>query len=208
MAIFKKKNLGWFVSSADNIENVSGGNGGSYLGSGAFKKALQVSTISALVFLLAGCPTKQTVTDEGKQPKTVAPPQETPQVENTPISFDLTGSDSGKIEGLETVFFEFDRSSLRSEERKKLDGNVAWLKAHGGVSLQVEGHCDARGSIEYNLALGERRARSVREYMVAAGVDASRLSTISYGKEKPLATGDGESAYARNRRANFVPLTK
>jgi peptidoglycan-associated lipoprotein len=74
--------------------------------------------------------------------------------------------------------------------------------------LQIEGHCDSRGSIEYNLALGERRAKSVRAYLVNLGVSAKRLSVISYGKEKPIVQGDSEEAMAKNRRANFLPLGK
>ena len=86
--------------------------------------------------------------------------------------------------------------------------NAAWMKANPDVTVQIEGHCDARGSTEYNLALGERRARAVKAYLVSIGVIASHLTIISYGKEKPLVAGTTEAAYAANRRANFVPLGK
>jgi len=74
------------------------------------------------------------------------------------------------------------------------------------MNIQIEGHCDSRGSIEYNLALGERRAKSVKAYLVSLGIEANRLNIISFGEEKPLADGDTESAHAQNRRANFVPI--
>jgi peptidoglycan-associated lipoprotein len=80
------------------------------------------------------------------------------------------------------------------------------MKKNPNVNVQIEGHCDARGSIEYNIALGERRANAVKNYMTSLGIPGDRLSVISYGKEKPLNQGDSESAYAANRRANFVPL--
>lgn len=127
-------------------------------------------------------------------------------ITSSPIGFDSMGSDSGKIEGLSTVFFEYDRSSLTRESIAVLRQNSEWMKANAAVNVQIEGHCDARGSIEYNLALGERRARAVRDQLVKLGVPAARLSIVSYGKERPLVFGESEDAFAKNRRANFVPL--
>ena len=124
------------------------------------------------------------------------------------MGYDAVGSDSGKIAGLHSVNFEYDQSRLTADARKKLADNVSWMKSNPGVSLQVEGHCDQRGSVEYNLSLGERRAKAVKTYMVSLGADASKLPTISYGKEKLLDSGDSEAAMAHNRRANFVPLSK
>lgn len=122
------------------------------------------------------------------------------------MAFDATGSDSGNIAGLHSVNFDYDQSTLSSEARRLLGDNAEWIKQHSGTTVQIEGHCDARGSVEYNLALGERRAKSVKNYLVSLGVDGKRLTVISYGKEKPLVSGDSEEAYAKNRRANFVPL--
>jgi len=122
------------------------------------------------------------------------------------LRFDPMGSDSGNINGLSSVNFEYDQFALSSDARSKLAANAEWLSANPGVSLQVEGHCDSRGSIEYNLTLGERRANAVKAYLVSLGVDANRLSVISYGEEKPVSTGDGESDHYANRRANFVPI--
>ena len=122
------------------------------------------------------------------------------------MSFDATGSDSGKIAGLKTVHFEYDSSTLTQDSRKQLSENAEWIKNNGKSTVQIEGHCDSRGSVEYNLALGERRAKAVKNYLVSLGIDSKRLTIISYGEEKPIATGDSEDAYAKNRRANFVPL--
>jgi peptidoglycan-associated lipoprotein len=124
------------------------------------------------------------------------------------MGFDPQGSDSGKIDGLGSINFEYDKSALTEKAKKQLATNAGWIKAHDKTNLQVEGHCDGRGSIEYNLALGERRAKAVKNYLVSMGVAAARLSVISYGKEKPLDSSESEAAYAKNRRANFVPLNQ
>lgn len=130
------------------------------------------------------------------------------KVDSAPMNYAATGSDSGKIDGLQTVTFEYDKSTLSSGEKAKLAGNVAWLKKNANSKMLVEGHCDQRGSTEYNLSLGERRANAVKKMLVDAGIPSARLSTVSYGKEKLLATGDSEAEMARNRRANFVPSDK
>ena len=102
------------------------------------------------------------------------------------------------------VFFAFDSSSLTSEGRATLDKQAAWLKKYDEVKVAVEGHCDERGTREYNLALGERRAQAAKNYLVAAGIPASRVSTISYGKERPAVVGSTEAAYSQNRRSVTV----
>jgi peptidoglycan-associated lipoprotein len=129
-------------------------------------------------------------------------------VSDKAINFDAQGSDSGKIVGLNTINFDYDKSALSADAKKKLSENAQWIKSNGTTTVQIEGHTDERGSIEYNLALGERRAKSVRQYLISLGVDGKRMKTISYGKEKPLVSGDNEAAYAKNRRANFVPLSE
>lgn len=106
---------------------------------------------------------------------------------------------------LETVYFDFDKSDLRQDTRDVLSKNAeAILKAMAGAKIQIEGHCDERGSAEYNLALGERRAQSVQKYLTTLGVKGDNLSIISYGKEKPAVMGSDEAAWAKNRRAEFV----
>jgi peptidoglycan-associated lipoprotein len=129
-----------------------------------------------------------------------------PNVSSKDLQFDPLGSDSGNISGLSTINFELDKASLNESARTKLSDNAKWIKEHPNLTIQIEGHCDSRGSVEYNLALGERRAQSVKNYLGNLGVDAKRLTIISYGEEKPVATGDGESVFSQNRRANFVPL--
>ncbi|HEX6749370.1 MAG TPA: peptidoglycan-associated lipoprotein Pal [Longimicrobium sp.] len=104
----------------------------------------------------------------------------------------------------EIVFFEYDSDEITSEAERRLEMKASVLRANPGVRLRVEGHCDQRGSTEYNLALGQRRAEAVRAYLQNLGIDGSRLSTISYGKERPLEEGEGEEAWARNRRAEFT----
>ncbi len=170
-----------------------------------FKTLVKFSSMGLMVLVLAGCPSKKVSTDTNAEGSA---PAASPQIDSTPMNFDSAGSDSGKIDGLETVHFDYDKSALKGEDKKKIEGNAAWMKSHAKINVQIEGHCDAKGSIEYNLALGERRAKAAREYMTSLGIEASRLSIISYGKEKPISSGDSESAYSKNRRANFVPLAQ
>ena len=99
------------------------------------------------------------------------------------------------------VFFEFDRSDITGEGQTTLQRQAEWLRRYPNVSVTIEGHCDERGTREYNLALGERRANAAKSVLVAAGVPASRISTISYGKERPIVPGSTEDAYAQNRVA-------
>jgi peptidoglycan-associated lipoprotein len=108
----------------------------------------------------------------------------------------------------EAVYFAFDDYTLTNEARTALNSFGDHLKAHTAAQVQVEGHCDERGSVEYNLALGEKRAQSVKAYLASLGVDAARVQTISFGEEKPASEGHDESAWSRNRRAEFVLSTK
>ena len=104
---------------------------------------------------------------------------------------------------LKDIYFDFDSYALRPDALPVLTKLGDWLIANKGVKLVVEGHCDERGTIEYNLALGQRRADAVKDYLVKVGVEAARINTISYGKEVPIDPGHTEEAYARNRRAHF-----
>lgn len=169
------------------------------------KQSLQFASVAVLVLALGACASKQKSEDTASGSNS-AETQGAPQIESTPMNFDAAGSDSGKIDGLQTIYFDYDKSNLTATAKSGIKGNVAWMKSHAGSKMQIEGHCDARGSIEYNLSLGERRAQAVKAYMVSLGIPGNRLSVISYGKEKPIATGDTEEAYAKNRRANFLPL--
>jgi peptidoglycan-associated lipoprotein len=107
--------------------------------------------------------------------------------------------------GFETVYFDFDKADLRQDARNVLSKNAeTMLKSKSAAKVKIEGHCDERGSAEYNLALGERRAKSVMQYMLTLGVQPERLSIVSYGKEKPAVQGNDEAAWGKNRRAEFV----
>jgi peptidoglycan-associated lipoprotein len=116
--------------------------------------------------------------------------------------------DLNRSSPLRPVFFDLDSSDLSAEGQRILDGNAAVLKQHATWTITIEGHCDERGSAEYNLALGERRALSARAYLISLGLPADRLRTVSYGKEFPFDPGHDESAYAKNRRAHFVITAK
>jgi len=102
------------------------------------------------------------------------------------------------------VFFEFNQSDVTGEARATLDRQAAWLKKYPSVSVTIEGHCDERGTREYNLALGDRRAVSVKNYLIANGISEARVKTISYGKERPAVLGHNEAAWAQNRRGVTV----
>lgn len=105
--------------------------------------------------------------------------------------------------GLQTVYFDYDSSALRSDALQVLTQNADKIKQAPGIFVQIEGHCDERGTQDYNFALGEKRALSVRDHLIRLGVDGSRLITISYGEEDPVDPGHNEAAWAKNRRAEF-----
>jgi peptidoglycan-associated lipoprotein len=117
--------------------------------------------------------------------------------------FTVSDPDTGEGGPIEDIHFEYDQATLTDQARAILDRHAAWLKAHPAAKVMIEGHCDERGTIEYNLALGDRRARAAQEYLVGVGVNGAMLRTTSYGKERPLDTGSNEEAWARNRRAHF-----
>jgi peptidoglycan-associated lipoprotein len=109
---------------------------------------------------------------------------------------------------LKDIHFDFDKYDIRIEDAEALKENSALLIKYPVMKFQIEGHCDQRGTDEYNLALGERRANSTKDYLTSLGIDASRIVTISYGKERPLDPKQDEEAWAKNRRAHFVILSK
>ncbi len=110
----------------------------------------------------------------------------------------------GMINDLAMVHFAFDSSDLDSSAQKTLDGNAQWLQSHAGVQILIEGHCDERGTVEYNYNLGQRRANAVKSYLVQHGIGDASLHTISYGEERPLDMAKSEDAFAKNRRAQFL----
>ena len=137
-------------------------------------------------------------------PPAVAPaPPPPPPVAARPPAQEFSAKDE-----LKPVYFEFDRSDIRPSETNVLDTNTRWLQANREALVIVEGHCDERGTNAYNLALGDRRARSVRDYLVSHGVAAERITTISYGEERPICREPNEGCWSQNRRAAFVVKQK
>jgi peptidoglycan-associated lipoprotein len=114
------------------------------------------------------------------------------------------GGAAEKASPLKDIYFDYDKGSIRADMKKSLDENIQWLKKNPTTSIIIEGHCDERGTQEYNLALGQRRAKSVTNYLIAAGIDSKRIKIISYGKERPFAQGHAEAAWKLNRRAHFI----
>lgn len=161
----------------------------------------------AAVALIAACETapEESAATSGAgdtaAPATAAAPSAS--AEAAPLK--AMGPAPGSQEDLEAnvgdrVFFDFDKSNLKPEAQTVLQRQAAWLKSNPSVRVTIEGHCDERGTREYNLALGERRANAVKDYLTALGIDRSRVKTISYGKERPVAMGSNAAAWAQNRR--------
>lgn len=153
-----------------------------------------ISTIAILALITAGCAQK------GKRGSSRVSVQGSG---NSGLEVN-DDSDSGNISPIETVYFAFNSASLTGEAKSKLKATAEFLSDNKEVQLQIEGHCDERGGVQYNLALGERRAKSVKRYLTSLGVSSRRLSTISFGKERPVSSGHDEDAWDQNRRGNFV----
>jgi peptidoglycan-associated lipoprotein len=169
----------------------------------------------AAIFLLISCAGKNTSSDDEAQvedqTQIVESQDETPTpyqtLDNEAQAIELNVVEEQKIEEVEVqdrIFFDYDSFGLNDESRKILDTQVAWLKSDLNIKVTVEGHADERGTREYNIALGEKRAKSVRDYLIANGVEASRIKTISYGKERPAFFGANEEIFSKNRRAVTV----
>jgi peptidoglycan-associated lipoprotein len=145
-------------------------------------------------------------------PTPPAPSREPVSVPPDPVRDDAISSasldDLNKNSPLKPIYFELDSSDLNAANQKALDDNAALLKRYPSWAVTIEGHCDERGTAEYNLALGERRAIAARAYLVSLGIAADRLRTVSYGKEFPFDPGHDESSFAKNRRAHFVITAK
>ncbi|MFN7973683.1 MAG: peptidoglycan-associated lipoprotein Pal [Acidobacteriota bacterium] len=109
---------------------------------------------------------------------------------------------------LHDIHFDFDKSDIRDDAKPTLEENATFLKKYPTIKIVVEGHCDERGSVEYNLALGERRAKAAKSYLATLGVNGERMTTVSYGKELPLDPGHDEGAWSKNRRAHFLAVSK
>jgi len=147
-----------------------------------------------------------------KAPKEL-PPEPGPVTSTAPAPSGPTGPVPGsqadfvqQMAGDDTIYFDTDRYNIDSVDAAALSKQAQWLSQYPGKSVTIEGHCDERGTRDYNLALGERRANAAKNYLVGLGVDAGRLTTISYGKERPVALGSNEAAWAQNRRAVTITI--
>jgi peptidoglycan-associated lipoprotein len=173
---------------------------------------IKILLVALLAFAVMACAGRGTTTDDGAgQPSATAPRTSDP-LRTDP---DGRGSRFGGMEAMEpdpsdpvlrnmTVYFDFDRDAIRSEFTATLDAHAGFLMENPRRRVRLEGHTDERGSREYNIGLGERRALSVRRYLLLQGVSADQLTTVSYGEERPAELGSNEQAYARNRRVELV----
>jgi len=153
----------------------------------------------AAVSLLAACADKPA--EKAAETGTAVPPPPAAKPMAPPVDSIVPGSQADFVKNVgDRVFFDLDKSVLKPEGKDQLTKWVAFLKKYPNDQMMVEGHADERGTREYNLALGERRANAVKEYLVANGVAATRLKTVSYGKERPAVLGSNEAAWAQNRR--------
>jgi len=162
----------------------------------------KVLSMFAALLLLAACETPTEETTASTSTATGTPSTPSAPVESAGIQ---PGSQEDLIDKVgDRVFFDFDKYDLKPEGRSSVEALAAWLNSFPAVTLTLEGHADERGTREYNLALGERRANAVKDYLIALGINAGRLTTISYGEERPAVPGSYEEAWAQNRRSQFV----
>ncbi len=162
---------------------------------------LKLIGVAAAALMLAACATtpKSTASASGAGTAQAAPST------HPMASAIIPGSEADLVKNVgDRVFFAFNKSSLSPTARATLQRQAAWLKAHPQVTIRIEGNCDERGTQEYNLALGNRRAHAAKAYLVNLGIASSRITTISYGKERPVALGHNEAAWAQNRNAISV----
>ena len=168
-------------------------------------RRLALVALVAVAALLSGCAKK--ATEAPPQPPAAPPQQPAPQPAPPPSTeppptpaptSNLSSSD------FQPAFFDLDSYTLRDDARSALDSNARLLRDNAGTKIVIEGHCDERGTVEYNQALGERRAQAARDYLARAGIAEGRMQVVSYGKERPFDAGHDESSWAKNRRAHFV----
>lgn len=166
---------------------------------------IKLFTGALLVFFLAACSTtpKDTADSSGSGSSSASSDVSSSQSDTSSDSATIQpGSQEDLIVNVgDRVFFNYDSSDLDSDAQELLQDQVVWLKQYSDIAVIVEGHCDERGTREYNLALGEKRAQSVKNYLISLGISSDRVSTISYGKERPSVVGSNDGAWAQNRRS-------
>jgi len=167
------------------------------------KRMLRATAVVLLVALAAGCGKKTMETPPPVTPPPAPVTQTTPPPPPPPAPAPAVVSTLAQGE-LQDIFFDYDKAELRGDARATLTENGRKLVASPKTNITVEGHCDERGTVDYNLALGEQRAKTGKDFLVSYGVDAGRIKTISFGESRPFALSHDESAWAQNRRAHFV----
>ena len=174
--------------------------------------AINAMTAGCLIFYLAACstakpPAATETTAQSQQPRN-APSKGAPSSSTSQSSLSQLqrgqGVGTAAASPLKDIYFDFDRADLRPDARETLKANADWLKNNSAATVQIEGHCDERGTSEYNLALGAKRAQSAKDYLVTLGVPERRISTISYGEEIPVCTEHNEECWQKNRHDRFV----
>src|SRR5215475_6033696 len=179
------------------------------------KPAALVISLMALALVVSGCPKRPVVPQVAAPAPVAPPPAPAPAPAPPPVMAvppapapapapPAPPADYEPNNNLKNIYFDFDKSNIRPGDAKILDASAAYLKSNPNLLVLVEGHTDDRGTAEYNIALGERRAKSAVNYLVAQGIDASRFTTVSYGKERPVCTEQNEACWAKNRRARFL----
>jgi peptidoglycan-associated lipoprotein len=164
-----------------------------------------------------GCPKKtemttspeaQTQTEKGKSSSTMTPSTGAKTGEAMPgMKSEGSNEKSGTMaEGLKPIYFDYDKSFIRDDAKGVMKANAEWLKANPKAAIKIEGNCDERGTVEFNQALGQRRAASAKKYLTEMGVSARRISLISYGKEKPICNESDEACWQKNRRDDFAVM--
>lgn len=169
------------------------------------KTLARLAAAGALACTVAACATHHPPPPAPPAPPPEAPPPPPPEAPPPPPA--AQGPIPGSVQDFvvnvgDTVYFDFDKSEIRADAAPVLAGQAAWLRRYPAVRVRIEGNCDERGTREYNFALGARRAEAVRSFLVDHGVAAGRISTISYGKERPIDPGTGEAAWAKNRNGH------
>jgi peptidoglycan-associated lipoprotein len=169
-----------------------------------FRTVASLLPILSLTLLLAGCPKRPAMTAATAPPPVppaaAAPPTPAP----APAPAPAPPKEYRSNPALGQIFFAFDKADIRPDDAKTLAASAAYLKANANLLVLIEGHCDERGTNEYNLALGERRAKAAANYLVANGIEASRITTISYGEERPTCTEKNEGCWQKNRNDTFL----
>jgi peptidoglycan-associated lipoprotein len=160
-----------------------------------------VAVFTLIIF--SGCAEQKAVVTEGTAQEQAAPAQLAATTQVQSANVEPTATAEAEI-AVKDIFFDFDKSNISPDAREILNGDADFLLKNSNSKIVIEGHCDERGTAEYNMALGQKRAQEVKKYLVNLGIKEPRITTISYGKERPFDPGHNEEAWAKNRRAHFL----